>query len=606
MNHERHAIARRGARSIRHGLAAAAAAGLVLLAASALQGLEPLHAVTERSGAAAVPASTQGAEVTIGDYFFAPDEIRVQVGDTVTWTNEGAVAHTTTSSYDPPIWDSGSLSTGEVFTHTFTSAGTYLYECTFHAAQMQGSVVVERASPTASATVSATETAAASATPEATATPLPAGPEVGLEPIASGLTSPVALRQAPDGTGRLFIVDQVGLIHIVGPEGERLPEPFLDLRDRMVALMDGFDERGLLGLAFPSDFGREGRFFVYYSAPLRDGAPEEWNHTSHLSAFRVSEEDPNRADPASEQVILQVDQPQFNHDGGTIAFGPDGYLYVALGDGGGANDAGMGHGQDGNGQDPTTLLGSILRIDVVGAEARPYKIPDDNPFVDDPEARDEIYAYGLRNPFRIAFDPATGWLYAGDVGQNLWEEVDIVRAGQNYGWNLREGRQCFDPENPSDPPDRCADKGPAGRPLVDPVIEYLNANAPGGLGYSVIGGVVYRGSAMPSLTGRYLFGDWASPLADGDGLLLVASPGDLEDADLWPFERLRVAESAGGGLGAQLLAFGQDLDGEAYVLTSESSGPTGNTGRVRKLVPAGGTPPAAILLPLALNEGLAP
>lgn len=583
------------------------------------------------SAAAAPAAPLQGgAVVTIGDNFFDPAEVTIRAGETITWIHNGIVPHTTTSKDEPPVWDSGTMTPGDVFTHTFPSAGTYDYECIFHALLMRGTVIVEPEDGTATATGMATQTATATGTgtqaptatptgaatgthptptatgtepptatatdvptvtvttsatptagtPDPTPTPVPDGPEIGLVPVLEGLTAPVALRQPDDGSGRLFVVDQIGLIRIVDAGGQLLPEPFLDLRDRMVELRESFDERGLLGLAFHPEYAANGRLFVYYSAPLRDGGPEGWNHTSHVSAFQVSDDDPDRAAVDSEEVLLQVDQPQFNHDGGTIAFGPDGYLYVPLGDGGGANDTGMGHGPDGNGQDPSTLLGSILRLDVNAGGQTPYAIPADNPFLGDDDVRDEIFAYGFRNPFRIAFDRQTGDLYAGDVGQDLYEEVDVVLSGRNYGWNIREGTHCFDPDNPSMPPASCPSVGPHGRALVDPVIEYQNANAPGGLGYSVIGGVVYRGSDVPELFGRYVFGDWNSPLAGDEGLLLVATPGDTSGGTQWPFQRLRIA---GDGLGGNLMAFGEDQAGEVYVLTNENAGPRGSTGRVWRI-----------------------
>src|ERR671919_810397 len=259
--------------------------------------------------------------------------------------------------------------------------------------------------------------------------------DVDLELIADGLTSPVTLMEAPDGTGRLFVVDQAGLIRVITPSGVLLPEPFLDVRDRMVALQAGFDERGLLGLAFHPDYASNGRFFVYYSAPLREGGPAGFNHTSHISEFTVSG-DPDRADPASERILLQVDEPQFNHNAGSLQFGPeDEYLYISFGDGGGANDVGLGHVADwyaenggGNGQDVTqNLLGSILRIDVDSGS--PYGIPPDNPFVGTP-GLDEVWAYGFRNPYRMSFDRGgSRQLFVGDVGQLRWEEVSIVTAG---------------------------------------------------------------------------------------------------------------------------------------------------------------------------------
>src|SRR5690554_3817496 len=200
---------------------------------------------------------------------------------------------------------------------------------------------------------------------------------VRLEPVVEGLISPLTLH-APAGDARLFVIEQTGQVRII-EDGALLDEPFIDLSGRMVELSASYDERGLLGLAFHPDYADNGLFYVHYSAPLRDGAPAEWNHTAHVSEFQVSADDPNLADPDSERILLQVDQPQMNHDGGALAFGADGYLYIALGDGGAANDVADGHPPLGNGQDVSTLLGSLLRIDVNSGD--PYAIPEDNPLV---------------------------------------------------------------------------------------------------------------------------------------------------------------------------------------------------------------------------------
>jgi glucose/arabinose dehydrogenase len=416
---------------------------------------------------------------------------------------------------------------------------------------------------------------------------VPVGGVVGVTLVADGLTSPVKLVEAPDASGRLFIVDQVGLIRVVTATGELLDEPFLDLRDRMVTLMPGFDERGLLGLAFHPDFADNGRLFVYYSAPLRDGAPAGWDHTSHISEFGVSEEDPNHVDPTTERVVLQVDQPQFIQNAVTVVFGPDDvFLYISLGDGGGANDVGVGHTPDiGNSQDLTNLLGTVLRIDVDGAE--PYEIPADNPFIDT-IGRDEIFAYGLRNPYRMSFDLGGDRdLFIADVGQELWEEVNIGISGANYGWNIKEGTHCFDPEEPHHSPEECRDTGYLlDDPLIDPVIEYKNHHQPDGLGSAVIGGHVYRGGALPQLRGRYVFGDWSAHHFDeAEGLLLVAQP---RKRDLWKVAELRIQNRPGGELGHYVLGFGEDARGELYVLTTDNVGPTGTTGKVYRIVPPGG------------------
>lgn len=403
---------------------------------------------------------------------------------------------------------------------------------------------------------------------------------VELDLIAEELASPVGLKEAPDGTGRLFVVDQTGVIRIILPDGNMLEESFLDLRDRMVSLSPGFDERGLLGLAFHPDYENNGRFFVYYSAPLRPDGPEGWNHTSHISEFIVSP-DPNEADPESERIVLQVDQPQFNHNAGNIHFGPDGFLYISLGDGGGANDVGLGHTPGlGNGQDATNLLGSILRIDVDTGD--PYGIPSDNPFIGT-TGRDEIYAYGLRNPYRFSFDMRESHrLIAADVGQNLWEEVNIIENGGNYGWNIKEGTHCFDPENPNVSPSECPETGPLfDDPLIDPVIEYGNIREqPDGLGLSVIGGHIYRGSELPQFNNRYIFGDWSSSFGMPSGRLFVATP---RVRGLWHIQEPRIVNRPDGRLGHFVLGFGQDTAGEVYVLVTDNTGPAGTSGKVYKL-----------------------
>ncbi len=307
--------------------------------------------------------------------------------------------------------------------------------------------------------------------------------QVGLEPVAGGFTAPVALASPGDGSGRLFVADQVGIIRIIDGDGRLLDPPFLDLTDRIVKLHGGYDERGLLGIAFHPKFTENGRFFVYYSAPLAEGAPPDWDHTSRIAEFAVRVDDKNRADPYSERVILEVDQPQLNHNGGSIAFGPGGYLYIPLGDGGGGRDVGTGHPPGGNGQDITTLLGSILRIDIDGEE--PYGIPKDNPFVGK-EGRDEIYAYGLRNPWRTAFDAGgENRLFSADAGQYLWESVKIIEAGGNHGWNLKEGNHAFDPRNPYQSPEDVPKVGLRGEPLIAPIIEYRTPNSPAASAWSL-------------------------------------------------------------------------------------------------------------------------
>ncbi|MEZ6090203.1 MAG: PQQ-dependent sugar dehydrogenase [Pirellulaceae bacterium] len=406
-----------------------------------------------------------------------------------------------------------------------------------------------------------------------------------LEPIAEGLTAPHYL-VTPPNDARRFVVDLVGQIRLLQEDGKLRNEPFLDVSERMVKLQEGYDERGLLGLAFHPDFKQNGRFFVYYSAPLRDEGPDGWNNTSHLSEFRVSEQ-ADRADPASERILMRIDQPQLNHNGGRLLFGPDGYLYVGLGDGGAAADRGEGHPPLGNGQDVSTLLGSILRIDV---EEEPFGIPEDNPLVGfdlpdnadylNTQPRGEIWAWGIRNTWGMSFDRKTGELYAADVGQILWEEVNLMKRPGNYGWHRKEGTHGFDPQNMDKIIDDAPKKGLMGEPLIDPIIEYTNAQGhDDGLGVCVVGGHVYRGSSIPELAGQYVFGDWSGS-ETATGLILVAAPSGQDHASrdgLWPIKTAIKHHQ-------YILGFGEDNDGELYVLTSSQRGPSGTTGRVFRIV----------------------
>jgi glucose/arabinose dehydrogenase len=428
-------------------------------------------------------------------------------------------------------------------------------------------------------------------TPAAEAQITPGDFVIDLVPVADGLTAPLGVTHANDGSGRLFIWQQTGQILIVDAGGNLLPTPFLDIADRMVELSDIFDERGFLGLAFHPDYANNGRFFVRYSAP-REGDPDEpcsdpgnfipGCHKEVLAEFAVTA-DPNVADPASEIVLFEVDEPQFNHNSGGVHFGPDGYLYFTLGDGGGGGDGladdPPSHGPMGNGQNIETPLGSMLRLDVDSdpEPGLPYAIPDDNPFVG-VAGLDEIYAYGFRNAFRFSFDDGlggTGALYAADVGQNLYEELNIVELGGNYGWVIREGFHCFDPFNPDVPPADCADTGPLGEPLLDPIVEYEHADG----GLSIIGGFVYRGFESPSLMGTYVFGDWSADFGTPSGRLYY-----LEETgpDTYAIREFQIGE-ANVPYDRFLLAFGEDEVGEIYVCGSSSTAPTGDTGVVHRL-----------------------
>lgn len=413
---------------------------------------------------------------------------------------------------------------------------------------------------------------------------------VDLQLIADNMVSPIGLVAAPDKSKRLFVIDQIGKVWAIDGAGNRLSEPFIDVSSRMVSLSPGYDERGLLGLAFHPDYAMNGRFFLYYTAPPRSGGPvpgANWNNISRISEFRVSSSNANRADVSSEMIILEVNQPQSNHEGGTIAFGPDGYLYISIGDGGGANDVAPGHVPDwyavnegGNGQDiEANLLGNILRIDINSGS--PYSIPADNPFVGKP-GLDEIYAYGFRNPFRFSFDMSgSRRLFAGDAGQNMWEEISVVEKGGNYGWNVKEGTHCFSTANPLQVLPSCPDVDVYGNRLIDPVIEMKNWRNPlGGETLTIVGGNVYRGNNIPGFQGKYIFGSFAQNFSAPNGELFIANPAG---PGLWSYQEIQLVSNP-HDIGHYLKGFGQDLEGEIYVTASSNLGPRGTTGKVFKLV----------------------
>jgi hypothetical protein len=413
-----------------------------------------------------------------------------------------------------------------------------------------------------------------------------------LKLVAEGFTSPTVLVPLGDGSGRLLIADQLGTIHVLNKDGKLSEQLFLDLRGKLTKLNQGFDERGVLGVALHPKFKDNRKFYVYYSAPRRKEAPpilatsaagrvttNQFDHTSHVSEFKVRDNDVAQADPASERLLLQIDKPQFNHNCGRLVFGPDGFLYIGVGDGGGGNDFGPGHSPQGNGQDLTKHLGKILRIDVDNGQ--PYGVPTDNPFASGGEAKPEIFAYGLRNPWGISFDRGGSHeMFASDVGQDAWEEVNIITKGGNYGWRIREGFDCFDPKNSLKPPADCAKVGADGKPLIEPILVYKNfkrfANDPEAKGISVTGGYVYRGKAIPDLVGKYVFGDWSRAWVNPDGVLFAGTRGADKK---WSLETLPVKVSG------YVVAFGQDDDGELYVLTTANNSLKPKTGKVFKLTP---------------------
>jgi len=354
-------------------------------------------------------------------------------------------------------------------------------------------------------------------TAEATVVHVPAFPDPGnyrWALVVNGLIRPVDLVTAGDGSGRFFLLEQAGRI-LIFQDGFLLPDPFLDIRDRVGSTGN---EQGLLGLAFSPGYRSDGVFYINYT---------DWNGNTVIARYRVSA-DANKADLTSEEALLHISQPYANHNGGDLVFGPDGYLYIGLGDGGSGGDP------LGNGQSLHTLLGKLLRIDV--NQPTGYRIPSDNPFVNG-GGNPEIWAYGLRNPWRFSFDRLTGDLYIADVGQNRWEEIDFLAAGSpggaNFGWNYREAAHPFEGEPPP------------GLSLQDPIFEYDHNQ-----GCSVTGGAVYRGHMLPEWQGIYLFGDYCRGtiwglFRDGQGIWQVKSL----------FET-----------GVYISSFGQDDDGEIYLL----------------------------------------
>jgi glucose/arabinose dehydrogenase len=340
----------------------------------------------------------------------------------------------------------------------------------------------------------------------------PPAPEgLTLTPIVSGLEQPIFVTAAPGDSERLFVLEQIGRIRIV-QNGEVVAEPLLDLTE----LTEAGGERGLLGLAFHPAYQENGYFFVNYT----DG-----NGDTQVVRYQASH---NVADPNSAKAILSVKQPHSNHNGGMIAFGPDGYLYIGMGDGGDGGDP------DNYGQNLNSLLGKILRIDVDHGD--PYAVPQDNPFVGQENTRPEIWSYGWRNPWRFSFDRETGDLWAGDVGQNAIEEISFQAAGQsagNYGWRLMEATQCFNPR------ENCNDGS-----LVLPVLEYSHSE-----GASVTGGYRYRGNAIPDLQGTYIYGDFTN------GKIWIATEQD----GAWTSAEWQDSE-------ANISSFGEDANGELYVV----------------------------------------
>ncbi|WP_372911985.1 sorbosone dehydrogenase family protein [Salinigranum sp.] len=414
--------------------------------------------------------------------------------------------------------------------------------------------------------------------------PVERGPTVGVEPVATGFDQPLALDSHAD-SDVLYVADKTGTIHVADGEGQ--VDPMLDIRDRMAERKSW--EQGLLGFALHPSFGRTRKFYVRYSAPKRPGMPEGVSHTFVLSEF-VATPDLRDTEPDSERTVLEIPQQGLTHNAGGIAFGPDGCLYVGVGDGESGNgDRGPGHASDwyllnggGNGQNVTdNLLGSVLRVDVDDrSDGKGYAVPDDNPLVGR-DGLDEQYAWGFRNPYTLAFDGQE--LYVGDVGQSRFEEINRIRRGGNYGWNVREGRSCFSnrlllkalaklPGVKRSYP-VCPRTTRSGEPLVDPVVSYPHHRDGEQFGAAVVAGYRYRGTAVPALDGEYVFGDLV-------GGVFVTTPRDDSDGP-WPIQSVQLSTPGSEPFREQPLSFGRDTDGEMYVLTTRFSP---GSGRVWKFV----------------------
>jgi len=357
-------------------------------------------------------------------------------------------------------------------------------------------------------------------TPIPEPTPVPAifPPSISLDPFISVPNQITYLTHAGDGSGRIFLVEKEGRVSII-EEGRVLDEPFLDISEVVASRSS---EQGLLSIAFDPDYEQNGEFYVNYTSRAGDG-------DTAIARYRVSD-DPNVTDASSGQVILTIDQPAANHNGGQLQFGPDGYLYIGTGDGGNANDPWD------NAENLGVLLGKMLRIAVRGQDA--YAIPHDNPFITRDDVRAGIWAYGLRNPWRFSFDRATGDLYIADVGQNKWEEVDFQPAqsvsGEHYGWNTVEGTHCFEPAEGCDM-----------SAIAMPVAEYSHDQ-----GCSITGGYVYRGEAYPQLDGVYFFADFCS------GVIWALRQ---ENDGSWQTEMIFDSD-------LNIASFGEDEAGELYIL----------------------------------------
>ncbi|GAC1418011.1 MAG: PQQ-dependent sugar dehydrogenase [Acidobacteriaceae bacterium] len=433
------------------------------------------------------------------------------------------------------------------------------------------------------------------------------GITIALQPVMSGLVQPTAGAVAPGDPDHLYVADQIGKVWAIdlSRHNPQAPRLFLDISSQLVTLGLGpakYDERGLLGIAFHPNFRHNHLFYTYASQPPSGPAtfstlppgitPNSQNVLKEWRVFELSE-DTFIADASSARVVLSVDKPQFNHNGGALMFGPDRLLYLSVGDGGGSNDSGVGHADAGNAQTLTrgNVLGKILRIDPLGHNSGngQYGIPAGNPFVGVPTfmGQPEIFAYGFRNPWRMSFDSTTGRLLAGDVGQNDIEEVDIVHKGLNYGWPIKEGTFLFDGFLPGRKGTGYVWQNSPGSPagLVDPIAEYDHGDgelAPLHSGVhvrqAIIGGFVYRGENVEALQNKYVFGDYGTNSSPIQGHLYILRGAGNQIQEL--------AVQGRSPLGLAVLGFAQDHEGELYLLGSQTGTVLGTTGVVMRITEA--------------------
>ncbi|MFP5081319.1 PQQ-dependent sugar dehydrogenase [Pedobacter sp. JCM 36344] len=369
----------------------------------------------------------------------------------------------------------------------------------------------------------------------------PAAITLKVQSVAANLQAPTAM--AFPGNGRVWITEQTGKIRVM-KNGKLSEVPLLDLGNQMPKLNNGYEERGLLGIALHPKFKTNKKFYVFYSVPSYG----KFNHKDVIAEYKLAANE-EKVEENSEKIIITADKPDGNHNGGSVQFGPDGYLYISFGDGGGQGDK---HGETGNGQNLNTLLGKILRVDINTDSA--YRIPKDNPFVGKQGTRGEIWAYGFRNPYRMSFDKTSGQLFVGDVGQDTWEEVDIIKKGGNYGWRLVEGNHCYNPAT------GCDIKG-----IIKPIAEYNHRE-----GVSITGGYVYNGKSIPVLKGKYFFADWTGPA------FYLKKIGSSWQRGRVIFKNLPE--------GMKVTGFAEDSMGELYMLTNPDTGPGNKQGNVYKII----------------------